>query len=443
MLEREPSHGSVEVHYILQGNKDAAETGYRSAFIVPVQWNRKLESEWLPLSVLIQFFPFFGTYHFRLKVADTYGLSDYNWLDLGSTKEGDKTDVLSLARNLGYNEGNGCTRRPRQLFLKVLPLSFEATDTQIQSYEVSTGTEGGINWTNDDLGDPIPLLPVTSVTEEGTEERSSAGEIGSYSRSEYTHASGKTATVTNVGSVVKSIAKMGLGTAKKMVRQVNNTSRGRGPYVGTEGTFPSIDAMCALQEIASLLDEPYDPAQKSHIAILEEVWEGLFPGDKFPSHHPSPQWQYAGFKNDTILEENLYSTGLLALTSVSFFAKNHPSHVSRILREQSDYKRSDHYPFAVVACELTIMLADIFALRGGKFSKTKAVWWEILSLGVSGYYNVFCWSFLKLDLERERRKAVKSQFTSIMNSVRLELEKRIVRGVPPSIQDLEELGGIK
>ncbi len=381
---REPSIGSLEVHYVLQGDENAAETGFRSVYTVPVQWNAKLESEWLPLSVLMHYFPIFGMYHLRLKVSDTYGLSDYNWLDLGSTTGGNETDVLSLVRNLGYNEENGYSDRPKRLFLKVLPVSFEATNTCLQSYEVVTESEGGVNWTNNDLGDPIPL---TSVTEDGVEEKSSVGETGSCSRPEYanTNGTGTTAAVAHVGSVVKSIAKIGLGTAKKVVRQVNNTSRGGGSSVGTEGSFPSVDAMCTLQEIASLLDEPFDPVQKSHVLILEEVWEGLFSGENFPNHHPSPRWQQAGFKSDTILEANLYSTGLLALTSISFFARNHPSHISRILREQSGYKRSKHYPFAVVACKLTIMLADVFTLRGGKFSRTKALWWDIFSSGAKGY----------------------------------------------------------
>ncbi len=426
MEKREPSHGIMEVHYVLQGDENAAETGFRSVYTVPIQWNTKLGSEWLPLSVLMQYFPIFGTYHFRLKVADTYGSSDYNWLDLGSTTGGNETDVLSLARNLGYNEESGYNGKPKRLFLNILPLSFEATDTQLQSYEVVTKTEGGMNWTDDDLGDPIPML---QVRKEGVELRRSDGEIGSCSRSEYTHSNGTTASVANVGSVVKSIAKMGLGTAKKMVKQVNNRSMGGRSSAGTKGTFPSIDATCTLQEIASLLDEPFDPTLKPHILILEEVWVGLFPGEEFAFHHPSPQWIYAGFKNDTILEANFYSTGLLALTSVAFFAKKHPSHVSRILREQSEYKRAGHYPFAVVACKLTIMLADVFALRGGKFARTKAQWWDILSSGVNGYYDVFCWSFLQLDLEWERRHAVKKQFTSIMNSVKLQLEDCLGRNL--------------
>ncbi len=426
MGEREPSHGVMEVYYVLQGDESAAETGFRSVYTVPIQWNTKLGSECLPLSVLMRYFPIFGTYHFRLKVADTYGLSDYTWLDLGNTTGGNEIDVLSLVHNLGYNADSAYSDdKPKRLFVRVLPLSFDATDTQLQSYEAVTKTEGGMNWADDDLGDPIPML---QVTKEGVDLRCGGGDISSFSGNEHTRSNITTASVTNVGSVVKSIAKMGLGKAKKVVKQVNNSSMvGRSSPAGIEGTFPSVDATCALQELASLLDESFESTLKPHIMILEEVWVGLFPGEEFPFHHPSPRWLYAGFKSDIILESNLHTTGLLTLTSVAFFAKKHPSHVSRILKEQSEHKQAGHYPFAVVACKLTLMLADVFALRGGKFARTKAQWWDILSSGVDGYYEIFCWTFLQLDLEWERRQAVKNQFTSIMNTVKLQLEDHLMR----------------
>ena len=96
------------LHYILQGHPDDAETGIQSSFVLA-------NKDTLSLAQLQDLFPFYGSYHFRLRVADSAGAAGFVWLDV--TREND--DLIELATNFG-----GVTEDT--VFVKALPLSFDA-----------------------------------------------------------------------------------------------------------------------------------------------------------------------------------------------------------------------------------------------------------------------------------------------------------------------------
>jgi hypothetical protein len=101
------------LRYELQGDAYAPETGVESCIDLP-------GAQAISLTQLRELFPYYGTYHFRLKVADAAGVTPHVWLDV--TRSSD--DIVELARNLGGLSREGPSGEA--LHIRALPLSFDA-----------------------------------------------------------------------------------------------------------------------------------------------------------------------------------------------------------------------------------------------------------------------------------------------------------------------------
>jgi hypothetical protein len=101
------------LHYELQGDAYAPETGVESCIDLP-------GAQSISLAQLQELFPYYGTYHFRLRIADAAGVTPHVWLDV--TRSSD--DIVALARNLGGLSREGPSGEA--LHVRALPLSFDA-----------------------------------------------------------------------------------------------------------------------------------------------------------------------------------------------------------------------------------------------------------------------------------------------------------------------------
>jgi hypothetical protein len=107
------SAAKMLLHYELQGDAYAPETGVESCIDLP-------GAQSISLTQLQELFPYYGTYHFRLRIADAAGVTPHVWLDV--TRSSD--DIVELARNLGGLSREGPSGEA--LHVRALPLSFDA-----------------------------------------------------------------------------------------------------------------------------------------------------------------------------------------------------------------------------------------------------------------------------------------------------------------------------
>jgi hypothetical protein len=381
------------VTYLVQGGPDEPETGLQTS----VRLGSDHES--LTLFRVRELFPYEGTYHFRLRVGDAAGLSSYVWLDLRRDDE----DVGTLAANLAPT-ANG------EVVLKVLPLSFVPVKGAVNPAELE-------EWTEEDLG-PRLLLP---------QGRHAAGGFDPEEGPMPTPSPKMSDTTASIMKTTAQVAKMGFGGAKKLVAGVSRS-------IGVRlGSIPSPDALECLFELSALFNTPFSPDVNSHMALMAESWAHFFPGAPFAL--PSPRWREVGFSSDEAFPD-LHPSGLLALGSISYMGRRRSNEVARIMETQKG-NHAHTYPFAIVAKNLTLMLADVLKLRSQQFANERCPYWEVFT-SKDDYYDVFCWAFLRIDREWVQRGATRAQFGAIIASTKSALEDVLARG-PTSVGDFHKM----
>ncbi|CBN76535.1 conserved unknown protein [Ectocarpus siliculosus] len=525
---------SVLVCYVIQGDDDDPETGVQSSFRV----DRPTPPRTLTLFRLREMFPFEGTFHFRLKVPDANGLSDYCWVDL--TTDGD--DILELAENLGGLEGGNSGGHPQQrVHLKILPIDFggpveheaaenapaEAVPAQDfyagEGVGVAHGPGLGLDapgargqaTADEDLASGVSGMDIgggerfdvgdhsgsgTRVARERRGERSfdvddddddddndgrfGAGggggrsPVGGGSRGE--HGDGgrrgdrgrgygddgdddghdrryrggggaygdddeddtwKASVVNQASQGVKDFQKktsqvaktMGFG-AKKMWNAINKGVGG--PVV------PSEEAMENLHELANFLGTPFSATSREHVNDLGKVWMCLFPDDEFEGAE-SPRWQEAGFQESNV-SLDFRGTGVLALKSMVFFCQEYDRKALSLCRAQSA-GGSSHYPWAVVANNLTLMLADVLEMRANQFASSRKGYWGVFDRR-GAFFEIFCMAFRLLDHTWAERGAKRSNFGQIIGytkSVIVELLESNPPNLPAFMGQAEEMGMLR
>ncbi|CAM9989907.1 unnamed protein product [Pylaiella littoralis] len=556
----------VLVCFVIQGDEDDPETGVQSSFRV----DRPTPPRALTLSRLKEMFPFEGTFHFRLRVPDESGLSNYYWVDL--TAAGD--DVLELARNLGGLEGGGDGNggRHERMDLKILPIDFGEPAEEEAPAGVAMGggvfggdgvgvdrggcgpgvgpTEdeylaGGVSGLDLGGGERFDVetergsraareTPPSAAAEaadrafdrdgdldphhhhdedddddddddgrgghhhyhhhqqqkqqqrfetEGGGSRSfggggGGGGLGEYGergrREEKSRGGGgddgdrddyrryragagggyggdeedaDADWKASVNQGVKDLQKktsqvaktMGFG-AKKMWNAINKG-------VGA-GVLPSEEALENLHELGTFLGTPFSATNQEHLKDLGNVWGCLFPDDEFEGAE-SPRWKEAGFQEANVAGD-FRGTGVLALKGMVFFCQNYERKALALCRAQSEGNPSN-YPWAVVANNLTLMLADVLELRANQFAGSRKGYWGVFDRR-GAYFEaslcccVFCMAFRLLDHTWAERGATRSKFGQIIGHTKSVIEQ-LLEVNPPTLPafmgQAEEMGMLR
>ena len=134
-------------------------------------------------------------------------------------------------------------------------------------------------------------------------------------------------------------------------------------------TFLSITPLTDISEanLASLCDDletSFDQNNSEHLQLLFDLWQVLFPsrGEQFQAH--SPVWKEAGWQTESPTSE-LKSSGILGIKCMIYFGNKFPAQSQERLKNNAANIKTN-YPYAIVAVNLTLLLADLLSLRDNK-----------------------------------------------------------------------------
>lgn len=134
------------------------------------------------------------------------------------------------------------------------------------------------------------------------------------------------------------------------------------------------------------------------------------------------------------------------MEALTYFADIYQHKATSIIQEQRP-NTDKHYPFGVVAVNLTLMLADVIELRERKFSTSERPYWEIFRRraaaepdevgsvpavgrdagggerggGVDAFLELFSLAFRILDHEWHTRRANRKGFSQV-HSIQMDRE---------------------
>lgn len=154
-------------------------------------------------------------------------------------------------------------------------------------------------------------------------------------------------------------------TAKATVQHLAQVT----PFFGPSITPLTDSAESNLAQLSEYLDTSFDDTNAEHIQILKNLWniQWNIPGNEqnIPSYQRKDEkWKHAGWQTDDPISD-LKSSGILAIHSLIYFGNKFPSISSdRIIKNQANVKTN--YPYAIVAVNLTLLLADLLALKDNR-----------------------------------------------------------------------------
>lgn len=89
----------------------------------------------------------------------------------------------------------------------------------------------------------------------------------------------------------------------------------------------------------------------------------------------SEHWRSLGFLSQD-LRQDVSKAGALAVHALAFFAETYQHKALAMLADQRP-NTDRHYPFGVVAVNLTMMLTDVLALAQHRFAASPRTYWGL------------------------------------------------------------------
>lgn len=168
-----------------------------------------------------------------------------------------------------------------------------------------------------------------------------------------------------------------------------------------------------LANLAESLDTPLSDADASHMSLLSQVWQVLFPGRPF--ERLSATWKEAGWQGVDPATD-LKSSGILALHALVYFGNKFPEmSLERIEKNKANVKTK--YPYAIVAVNLTLLLAELISLKDNKYFSVQAGHWGVFE-DPTAFFEIFCMCFHHVDSIWTHRNAVRTDFGKIIGETK-------------------------
>lgn len=104
--------------------------------------------------------------------------------------------------------------------------------------------------------------------------------------------------------------------------------------------------------------------------------------------------------------------GLLALECVAFMGTHHAQRTQRMIAAQRP-NGPNNYPFAVVAVNLTLLLASVTSLKDQRYLSAQANYWPFFE-APSAFYEMFVACFFHLDHVWTQRRSSRADFSRIL-----------------------------
>ena len=403
------------------GPTDAPETGVSSSFEL-LRGAASFQKDDVPtVHALREAFPYQGRFHFRAKIPapPPHQQQEHCWLDLS-----DNDAPLPVWAEHGAQQ---C------VYVRALPLVLPPPGEDEE--------EGELDYSGPDLDEDIAKAVASasssSMYDNDEEEReyhrrrnSSNGSQHGASWSQQLKEVGETVLTSDVA---RDLTKKGLKVGKQVGKQVNKlwkmvgeglaggpTSGGSGEDYPSSPLPPSPSAIRYLRRWEEALVTPPDTE------LLHALWDALFPHATASFAARSPQWRAAGFQGeDPVGGGDLRGTGSVCVHFLVYFARTYPNKAQAILRAQEEAEAGDpsSYPLAGVANNLTLMLADLFKLREGRYVHSHTVFWPLFEGGGFGTMEeVFCAALGYLDRRWVETGASREDFPRLVQQTRGRIE---------------------
>ncbi len=117
-----------------------------------------------------------------------------------------------------------------------------------------------------------------------------------------------------------------------------------------------------LTDLASKLSSSFNEKNPQHLSVMQKMFTVMFPDQ--PYARDSAVWKQAGWqKNDPVAD--LKTTGILAMQAMICLCETYPERAQKMI-VSNKANTKNNYPFAIVGVNLTLMLAEQFALKDNK-----------------------------------------------------------------------------
>ena len=151
----------------------------------------------------------------------------------------------------------------------------------------------------------------------------------------------------------------------------------QGKPVESYGDFATPHQKHEIAQLSARLVEAYDPENKDHVAVLQGIWQSVFPGDEGDAAAAGGgkqrDWGRLGFQQSDAPETDVRGAGMLGLQALGDFVRDHPADARRMVKDSDTKDTGDGYPFAVVSLNATYVLACCLQLLGPAVDKTKVI----------------------------------------------------------------------
>jgi hypothetical protein len=301
-------------------------------------------------SLLMDHFPFEGTFHYRMKIYDNK--SGYCWKDILP-----EDNFIAEEDSRNFQSGT--------VDIQVLIISAEYSRGDFCQYYKDMETE---------LGSIDTRIPAQNAVESANRERTTQQtKYNKPSESGANKAHGM-----NLDKLAKGATNIAGGMWSTLVSTASSI------HHSLKSSAPLTDeADEQLAHLADKLGSAFSDDDAAHLAALQRLWCVLFPGLPFERH--SNTWKEAGFQsNDPI--KDLKQSGLLALEAMIYLGSVREERTHIMLASQKA-NAAINYPFAIVGINLTLLLASIISLKDHRYLSTQAPYWKFFETP-NAFYEV-------------------------------------------------------
>lgn len=397
---------------------------------------------------IIELFPFEGCdFFFRIKISSSaLGIpnpsNDFVWLDV----------TPDLDRSVNWSKANEYFPSGR-IDVKVVAVDVEFDDeiTGLGEQELSQYLDESRVFLPEDARQPRPAISVKEATAPSGSQASlasvassAASFVSSFipqsSKSDAASSASTTSTapVINLKSVQKGASNL-WNVLKSTTEKIQ--SQGIGGIFNVEAN-PTISkkAYTNLTTLSQLMSSTYQDKNPQHGYIIMKLWETTFPNDVIPSSTgliaESPLWKSCGWQKEHP-SHDLKISGLLALNSLTYFGEVYREISQQMIKENRENTKQN-YPYAIVGVNLTLLLADLFAVKDNEFLSKQAGYWTLFD-EPEAFYEIFSLSFMHIDILWRQKQAVRSQFGAIIGETK-SLLTRILTRQPTSLLMFKDIG---
>jgi len=191
-----------------------------------------------------------------------------------------------------------------------------------------------------------------------------------------------------------------------------------------------------LASLSNDVETTFDDKSPEHLELLQTLWNGLFGGGITGGEaysRDSIKWKEAGFqKSDPTCD--FKASGILAIKAMIYMTEKYEMKTSEMINRNKANIRTN-YPFAIVAINITLLLAEYLNLRDLKYLSVEAGYWEMFE-DSSAFFEVFCVCFFHMDYIWQDRKAVRTDFGKLIGEIKA-LVSQVLERAPKCVEEFK------